>query len=123
MTSTSSLAQRAAASFEDGASARFAVSANSTRSALGSSRRPFSRARIAGPMPSRSHSASSTCVPPSGRDSANCSPSAGRALPGSRCRETDATSRSSASRVPGSSRPKFYTTCTRDRFAAGSHTL
>jgi hypothetical protein len=83
----------------------------------------LSRARTAGPIPSRSHSASSTCVPPSGRDSVNSSSSAGRALPGSRCRETDPTSRSSASLVPGSSRPKLYTTCTRDRFAAGSHTL
>ena len=84
--STSSLAQRAAASFEDGASARFATRANSTRSAPGSRRRPFSSPRIAGPMPSRSHSASSTCVPPSGRDSANSRASAAMAfaLPGSR---------------------------------------
>ena len=76
-------------------------------------------------MPSRSHSASSTQIPPSGRDSANSSPSAemARAFPGCRCRVTEATSRSSASRVPGPSRPKLYTTCTRDRFAAGSHTL
>ena len=86
LTSTSSLAQRAAASFDDGASARFATSANSTRSADGSRRRPFSSSRIAGPMPSRSHSASSTQVPPSGRDSANSRPSAAiaRAFPGSR---------------------------------------
>ena len=70
---------------------------------------PSAGARIAGPMPSRSHSASSTCVPPSGRDSANSRPSAAMALafPGSRCRATEATSRSSASRVAGSSRPKL----------------
>ena len=49
-----------AASFDDGASARFATRANSTRSADGSRRRPFSSSRIAGPMPSRSHSAPST---------------------------------------------------------------
>ena len=47
----------------------------------GSSRRPLSRPRIALPMPSRSHSASSTQVPPSGLDSVNSSPSAARPRP------------------------------------------
>ena len=109
MISTSSLAQRAAASFEDGASARFAISANSTRSAGGSSRRPFSRPRIAGPMPSRSHSASSTYVPPSGRDSANSSPSAAmaRALPGLQVPGDRGDQPLQRLPVAGSSRPKL----------------
>ena len=45
------------------------------------------------------------------------------AFPGSSWRATEAASRSSASRAAGSSRPKLQTTCTRDRFAAGSRTL
>jgi hypothetical protein len=64
---------------------------------------------------------------PTARPAPTCRPAAGLRelqplrgprLPGSRCRKTEATSRSSASLVPGSSRPKLYTTCTRDRFAA-----
>ena len=65
---TSRLIHSDAASFEDGASARFATSPNSTRSAAAASRgrpRPgeASPARIA-PIPSRCHSRSSTYAPP-----------------------------------------------------------
>ena len=52
----------AAASFEPGASARFATSANSTRSVLGSPLRPASSRVITVSIPSRRHNASSTRV-------------------------------------------------------------
>ncbi len=125
MTSTSWLTHLAAASFDDGASARFATRANSTLSAVSSRRRPFSRRRISFPMPSRAHSASSTQVPPSGLDSANSGPSAeaARAAAGSRNRVTEAASRCSASRFAVSSRPKLYTTRTADLRFCGSQTL
>lgn len=55
--STSRLIHRAAASLDDGASARFAARPNSTRSAESS--RPFRSLRIADPMPSWDHTASS----------------------------------------------------------------
>ena len=65
---TSRLIHSAAASFDDGASARLATSPNSTRSAAAASRgrpRPeeASPARIF-PMPRRCHKASSTNAPP-----------------------------------------------------------
>jgi hypothetical protein len=53
-----------------------ATSANNTRSADGSSRRPLSSRFIVLPISSRCQSASSTQVPPSGRDSVNANPSA-----------------------------------------------
>ncbi len=126
MIQASSLTHRAAASLDDGASARFATRANSTRPAEGSSRRPLSSRLIIAPIPDLSHKASRTQVPPSGRDPANSRPSpaaAASAFPGSRNRETEPASRASASRSAASSRPKLQTTWTLDRFAAGSHAL
>jgi hypothetical protein len=52
-------AQCAAASLEDGSSARLATSANSTRSVAASRRVPPSIAVITWPIPSRCHSWSS----------------------------------------------------------------
>jgi hypothetical protein len=123
--STSRLIQLAAASFDDGARARLATSANSTRSAGGSRRRPAGSRRITAPIPSCPHSPSGAQVPPSGRDSVNSSPSAAAACvaSGSRNLVTDATSRCRACRFAVSSRPKLQTTWTFDRLAAGSHTL
>ena len=63
-----------AASFEDGANARFATSANSTRSTTGSRRVPAARRRSRVSIPSRCHSPSSSHAPPSGRDSTNSRP-------------------------------------------------
>jgi hypothetical protein len=118
----SSLIHRAAASFDEGTSARFATRPNSTRSAASSSRRPFSSRFIAAPIPSLAHSTSSTQVPPSGLDSVNSRSSpaaAASASSGSRNLQTEATSRRKASRFASSSRPKLQTTWTLDRFAAG----
>ena len=65
---TSWVIQSAAASFEDGASARLATSPNSTRSNGELTRRLASSLLIAVSMPSRRHSPSSTSVPPNGRE-------------------------------------------------------
>ena len=123
------LTHPAAASFEPGASARFATSANSTRSVRGSRLRPVSSRVMTVSIPSRRHSASSTTVPPTGRDEVNASPSApavvvpDRAVVGSSSRVSDATSRLMASRSSWSSRPKLCSTFGRDVFVAGSHSL
>ena len=78
------------------------------------------------PIPSRCHSASSTCAPPYGRDPRNASspsaPVAG-ASPGSSSRDSHATSRRIASLSSWSSRPKLQTTFGTDRLAAASHSL
>jgi len=71
---TSRLTQPAAASFEDGASARLATNANSTRSTVASRRVPLSMVRIVLAIPSRVHNASSTQAPPSDRDSMKPNP-------------------------------------------------
>lgn len=77
---TSSPIQPAAASFDDGANARLAISANSTRSVVSTSRRvPPNSFRIAVPIPSRAHRPSSSHAPPSGRDSQKLSPVPGSA--------------------------------------------
>ena len=79
---TSWLIQSAAASFDDGASARLATSANSTRSVTSTSRGRPRRRVPSGPvsrpfstvwMPRRRHSASRVNVPPNGRDWQNVS--------------------------------------------------
>src|SRR6266540_6408057 len=122
----------AAASFDDGASARLATSANSTRSVAASRRVLPSRVRIVLAIPSRAHSASSTHAPPSGRDSVNdspgrppacapASPAAAEDSPSSR--DSDPISRSTAARSRSSARPKLYNTFIRAAFAAGSHSL
>jgi hypothetical protein len=118
--------QRAAASFEPGSSARFATSANSTRSVRGSSLRPASSRAITVSIPTRRHSASSTRVPPTGREDTNASsagPVAASAAAGSSSRDSDATSRPIASRSSWSSRPKLCSTFGREVFVAGSHSL
>src|SRR4051812_9962691 len=119
----------AAASFEPGASARFATSANSTRSVRGSRLRPVSSRVITVSIPSRRHSASSTRVPPTGRDEVNANPSDPavvvpvRAVAGLSRRVSEATSRLMASRSSWSSRPKLCSTFGREVFVAGSHSL
>ena len=126
---TSSVTQDAAASFEDGASARFATSANSTRSVAAASRRDLpSSFVIAVPIPSRSHSPSSTQAPPTGRDSTNESPSASATPctgsvgePSTRCSEP--ISRSIPARSTCSARPKLYSTRIFEVWVAGSHSL
>src|SRR6478735_435046 len=118
-----------AASFEPGANARFATSANSTRSVLGSRLRTVSRRVMTVSIPSRRHNASSTTVPPTGRDEVNTS-SAGpadcvlvRAVAGLSSRVSDATSRLIASWSSWSSRPKLCSTFGREVLVAGSHSL
>ena len=123
------LTHPAAASFEPGASARFATSANSTRSCAGRACGPASSRVMTVSIPSRRHNASSTSVPPTGRDEVNASPAgpavvgwSGR-LAGSSSRVSDATSRLIASRSSWSSRPKLCSTFGREVFVAGSHSL
>ena len=127
---TSRLIHSAAASFDEGASARLATSPNSTRSVAAASRgrpRPDARSPLRiDPMPSRFHSASSTYAPPYGRDSLNTSsPSvvAASASAGSSSRASDATSRRTASLSSWSSLPKLYSSFGTDRRAAASHSL
>ena len=90
------LTHPAAASFEPGASARFATSANSTRSVRGSRLRPASSRVMTVSIPSRRHNASRTSVPPTGRDEVNANPSDPavvvpvRAVAGSSSRVSDA---------------------------------
>ena len=62
--------QCAAASLEDGSSARLATSANSTRSVAASRRVLPSRAVRIAPIPSRCHSWSSSHGPPKATDPA-----------------------------------------------------
>ena len=96
---TSWVIQSAAASFEDGASARLATSPNSTRSNGEPPRRVASSRLIAVSMPSRRHSPSSTSVPPNGREQTKLrsDPAVARsAAAGSSSRDSDTISRSIA---------------------------
>src|SRR3954452_4659520 len=107
---TSLAIQPVAASFDDGASARLATSANSTRSAATSSmRRRASRERIAVSIPTRRHSPSSAKAPPNGRDSVKLRPAgpvAASTCSGLSSRDSAPTSRPIAARSSWSSRPK-----------------
>src|SRR4051794_2422534 len=123
------LTHPAAASFEPGANARFATSANSTPAVRGSRLRPASSRVMTVSMPSRRHNASRTSVPPTGREEVNANPSDPavvvpvRAVAGSSSRVSDPTSRLIASRSSWSSRPKLCSTFGREVFVAGSHSL
>jgi hypothetical protein len=91
--------QSAAASFDDGASARLATSPNSTRSNGELPRRIARSLVITVSMPSRCHSPSSTSVPPSGRElmKLRSDPAVARsAAAGSSSRARDTISRSIA---------------------------
>jgi hypothetical protein len=115
-----------AASFEDGASARLATSANRIRSTRGSIRVPASIPRIAASIPSRRHSPSNAYAPPRARDAVNRSSAdalAASASPGSSSRHSAAISRRIPAVSSWSSRPKEYSTLVRDVFAAASHSL
>ena len=109
---TRSATHLVAASFDAGSSARCAVSAKITRSAAGpSSRRPSAARLIAAPISSSSQTRPSTHAPPIRRESrTSTSPAAAAALPGSRNREIEATSRASAARSTRSARPKLWIT-------------
>jgi len=96
---TSWVIQSAAASFDDGASARSATSPNSTRSNGEVTRRRASSLVITVPMPSRRHSPSSTSVPPHGREQRKriSDPAVAlNAAAGSSSRDSDTISRSIA---------------------------
>ena len=77
-------------------------------------------------MPSFRQSLSSTYAPPIGTDDTNSQPAGAvtaSASPGSSSRDSDATSRVTASRSSSSSRPKLYSTLVRDRCVSLSHSL
>ena len=115
-----------AASFEDGANARFATRANNTRSVTGSRRVVPNRPRRVLANPSRSHRPSNTYAPPSGRDSVNSNPGRPRHPAASlraEQRVSDPIRRSIPARSTWSARPKLYTTFILDDFAVGSHSL
>ena len=102
---TSWVIQSAAASFEDGASARLATSANSTRSTTGSRRRAGQQpAQQRCRCPAAATAASSSHAPPSGRDSMNASPGARPAGPGP-ARPRPGRAAGSATRPAARSRP------------------
>jgi len=117
-----------AASLEEGARARLATRANSTRSVTASRRVGPSRAVIVLAIPSRFHNRSRTHAPPNARDAVNDNPAwpvaatPGAASAPSR-RDREPMSRSTAARSRSSARPKLYRTRIFDAFAAGSQVL